>query len=586
MQVPVVGMTPLRSMEQMAPLLLFCGLQVLEALEVIRRTSNMSANEFKMFRIKLILACGAVGAVVGGMLFQAGYFGPISSRVRGLFVKHTRTGNPLVDSVAEHQATSPQAYWAYLHYICYLAPVGLVCSLTSLTDSKIFMLCYAFTAYYFSSKMSRLVLLLGPISAMLGGVTLCGVFKWCVSQWLIPDELADETSIDGDGLSNGDAQPAETNGKAEMNGSGGKKSGKEATGKKAVGKLVKEVPKVASTRSGAKAARRAAALEGKGFFDKIASNVREALEPALVVYRSPPMQIPRKCASVLVIVLLCYFGVDFWVYSQQLAESMGEPSIMFRARLRGGQPIIVDDYREAYWWLRDNTPEDARVLSWWDYGYQITGIGNRTTLADGNTWNHEHIATLGRILTNAEKKAWNIARHLADYVLVWTNGNGDDIAKSPHMARIGNSVYKDMCPGDPTCMHYTVNPRTGEPTKTMGESLLWKLSNHGEKRGTKVNPKYFEEAYTTKYRFVRIFKVVNISQESKDWVADPANRKCDVPGSWYCPGQYPPALDKLIHSRKAFVQLEDFNAKGKKGDKEAEEYQRQYFEKMKLSRGD
>ena len=23
-----------------------------------------------------------------------------------------------------------------------------------------------------------------------------------------------------------------------------------------------------------------------------------------------------------------------------------------------------------------------------DYGYQINGLSNRTTLADGNTWNH------------------------------------------------------------------------------------------------------------------------------------------------------------------------------------------------------
>jgi len=27
---------------------------------------------------------------------------------------------------------------------------------------------------------------------------------------------------------------------------------------------------------------------------------------------------------------------------------------------------------------RKNTPEDARVMAWWDYGYQITGIANRT----------------------------------------------------------------------------------------------------------------------------------------------------------------------------------------------------------------
>ena len=25
-----------------------------------------------------------------------------------------------------------------------------------------------------------------------------------------------------------------------------------------------------------------------------------------------------------------------------------------------------------YWWLRDETPEDARVMAWWDYGYVKT----------------------------------------------------------------------------------------------------------------------------------------------------------------------------------------------------------------------
>jgi dolichyl-diphosphooligosaccharide--protein glycosyltransferase len=148
---------------------------------------------------------------------------------------------------------------------------------------------------------------------------------------------------------------------------------------------------------------------------------------------------------------------------------------MFKAQLRTGEQIIVDDYREGYFWLRDNTPEDARVLSWWDYGYQITGIGERTTLADGNTWNHEHIATLGRILTSPEKRAHNIAKHLADYVLVWAGGGGDDLAKSPHMARIGNSIYSDMCPDDPTCRKFGFN-RDGTPTKMMKESLLYKLT--------------------------------------------------------------------------------------------------------------
>ena len=45
----------------------------------------------------------------------------------------------------------------------------------------------------------------------------------------------------------------------------------------------------------------------------------------------------------------------------------------------------------------------------------------------------------------------DLARHLADYVLIWGGGGGDDLAKSPHLARIANSVYRDHCPGDVTC---------------------------------------------------------------------------------------------------------------------------------------
>ena len=56
------------------------------------------------------------------------------------------------------------------------------------------------------------------------------------------------------------------------------------------------------------------------------------------------------------------------------------------------QRNILDDFREAYHWLRHNTDENARVMSWWDYGYQIAGMGNRTTLVDNNTWNNSHIA--------------------------------------------------------------------------------------------------------------------------------------------------------------------------------------------------
>eukprot|EP00747_Dinoflagellata_sp_TGD_P209842 gnl/TRDRNA2_/TRDRNA2_83214_c0_seq1.p1 gnl/TRDRNA2_/TRDRNA2_83214_c0~~gnl/TRDRNA2_/TRDRNA2_83214_c0_seq1.p1 ORF type:complete len:156 (-),score=38.52 gnl/TRDRNA2_/TRDRNA2_83214_c0_seq1:72-500(-) len=119
-----------------------------------------------------------------------------------------------------------------------------------------------------------------------------------------------------------------------------------------------------------------------------------------------------------------------------------------------------------------------------------------------------------------------------------------------------------MCgPDDPLCRKFGFE-RGGGPTKMMAESFLYKAVNHKMEKGANLSPKLFKEVHTTKYGLMRIFQVLNVSMESKQWVANPANRVCDAPGSWYCVGQYPPALQSLIAKRRNFAQLEDFNKKG------------------------
>merc|ERR1719235_3049589 len=109
------------------------------------------------------------------------YFGPPSARVRGLFVKHTRTGNPLVDSVAEHQPANAQAYQQYLHNVYDLAPYGFALSFLRWTDANAFLILWACTAYYFSNRMARLVILLGPVASVIGGVAI----GFCADQLLL-----------------------------------------------------------------------------------------------------------------------------------------------------------------------------------------------------------------------------------------------------------------------------------------------------------------------------------------------------------------------------------------------------------------
>jgi dolichyl-diphosphooligosaccharide--protein glycosyltransferase len=152
-QVPVVGWAPLKSLEQLAPLAVFLGLQLLQLNWVWRQRQPGSMGGkavagHKQLAVLLQLAAGGA-AVGGGALYlasQTGYLGPLSARVRGLFVRHTRTGNPLVDSVAEHQSTRPQMYWGYFHATCYAGPLGLALTAVRAASGKpaaSFMLLYA-----------------------------------------------------------------------------------------------------------------------------------------------------------------------------------------------------------------------------------------------------------------------------------------------------------------------------------------------------------------------------------------------------------------------------------------------------------
>jgi hypothetical protein len=405
---------------------------------------------------------------------------------------------------------------------------------------------YALIAYYFSSKMARLVILLGPVASALGGIAI----GFAADQLLVHASGRLIYSFVDDGEDDGEDDDDDTvlvdEGAAEDK----KDKPKNGTGPDAFPALVKSL----------KTAWRAL----RSLYN---SRVACVLRIMLGVYLAPQLQPPYK---------------DFYKYAHELADGLSQPSIMFKARLQNGREIIVDDYREAYWWLSKRTPTDARVMAWWDYGYQIAGIANRTTIADGNTWNHEHIATLGRVLSAPEEKAHRVARHLADYVLVWAGGGGDDLAKSPHMARIGNSVYHDICPGDPTCSQFGFY-QGGIPTPMMEKCLLYKMVRYGEPGVPPLDPKRFTHAYSSKYGKIRIFKVMNVSKKSKEWVADPKNRVCDAPGSWYCTGQYPPALASLIAKRKPFRQLEDFNV-GQ--DEASRKYNEEYHKRMRKQRGE
>jgi len=579
MQVPVVGWQPLRSLEQMGPLLVFLGYQVLAYCDRERRKKKMVALDFAIFRAKMVVLFLITLSGVVVLLYPTGYFGPFSARIRGLFVKHTKTGNPLVDSVAEHQPASSGIYMNYLNLPLDYAMYGAAVCLLKRNNAAYFVALYAFIAMHFSGKMSRLVLICGPICSVGCGIW-CGFLLDLLLEpflLLLGKRGYNRSSIAGEHTHTGEQEQAckTKGGKAKNNGDPKAKAQSAAGGKTKNGAATKQRVQVSLDEWDEERRPGGMAQLKHDFKDHVIESIPERVRDTYFQARelldgNPFALLARVALSICFAFHLYHFTetvpktTTFLKHCHQVAAQIANPKVVFKAQDRVKGVIKVDDYLKGYQWIDANTPKDARVIAWWDYGYQITGIAKRTSIADGNTWNHEHIATLGRTLTSPEKKAWNAIRHLADYLLVWAGGGGDDLGKSPHLARIGNSVYPDHCgDNDPKCSKFGFYER-GKPTPMMRNSLLYKAVMHNLADGVHLNPKFFKEVHTTYHGKMRIFQVLNVSQESKDWVADPKNRVCDAPGSWYCVGQYPPALQKLIAKRRNFAQVEDFNKGGAK----------------------
>jgi dolichyl-diphosphooligosaccharide--protein glycosyltransferase len=68
----------------------------------------------------------------------------------------------------------------------------------------------------------------------------------------------------------------------------------------------------------------------------------------------------------------------------------------------------VRDWLDALNWMRVNLEPTDVVVSWWDYGYWITNIANKTTLADNGALNSTQISMIGRMFMANETGALEI----------------------------------------------------------------------------------------------------------------------------------------------------------------------------------
>ncbi|CAJ2513394.1 Uu.00g015130.m01.CDS01 [Anthostomella pinea] len=239
-------------------------------------------------------------------------------------------------------------------------------------------------------------------------------------------------------------------------------------------------------------------------------------------------------AGAMTLFLLIFVQHCTWVTS----NAYSSPSVVLASRMPDGSQHIIDDYREAYQWLRQNTKEDAKIMSWWDYGYQIGGMADRPTLVDNNTWNNTHIATVGKAMSSREEVSYPIMRqHEVDYVLVVFGGllgySGDDINKFLWMVRIAEGIWPDEVKERDYFTPRGEYRVDSEASETMKNSLMYKMSYYNycslfppgqaqdRVRGVRLPDQgpvlnTLEEAYTSENWIIRIYKVKDLDNVGRD----------------------------------------------------------------------
>lgn len=230
------------------------------------------------------------------------------------------------------------------------------------------------------------------------------------------------------------------------------------------------------------------------------------------------MMVGRIIGDAHWISLLCFLllGHQFIDHSLKATTTVySSPSFILASKNSAtGQQVNIDDFRAAYSWLRNNTDKEAHVLAWWDYGYQITGMAHRTTYNDNNTRDLLQMAKVAKILLTNEQEAWRQCREWkVDYVLVVYGGavsyTWDDLKKSYWMVKIAEEQGLVRFSEYYGPYGFTAKLRESLLYRASYQQLRGQIDGDGVRKGKVPEVgvmRCFEEAFTTQYAIVRIYK--------------------------------------------------------------------------------
>ena len=284
-------------------------------------------------------------AVAGLTLISFNLVGGLSLRYLSAIAPWARSGNPLVQSVAEHFVPTGGDYFTAYAILLSFGMAGAIIAFRRKGIAMVYALVFGLSGLYFSSAFSRLLVYSSIALGILGGIGFA--------------ELA------------------------------------YAIVKPSASPLVKKAKQAPTSRNEMK-----------------------------VVF------------SIAVIALLVLPAGSYWIpnpitctYSGQLFcnNSPADSGVSIVNGATVYSRSAFSDWIQTLQWVRQDTPTNAVIISWWDYGYWFAVMGNRTTLVDNATLNSTRIQQVGQFLMSNITRAAAMAKTLGGgrptYVAIFLTGS-------------------------------------------------------------------------------------------------------------------------------------------------------------------
>ena len=156
-----------------------------------------------------------------------------------------------------------------------------------------------------------------------------------------------------------------------------------------------------------------------------------------------------------VVIISIFFTVPLVYPTYNWVSTLDYPPTI----LTGGTSHLpsTNDWMVTLEWIKNNTPEDAVVASWWDYGYWIQTLGDRTTLIDNSTLSSSMIIKFADMLVSTPDDAFDklknnlysasypITEKNIDYLVLFVSAE-----KLSQKSNSGESLYLLRGGGDET----------------------------------------------------------------------------------------------------------------------------------------